>query len=112
MPSKKSSKAASHLEQKFDDLWARLVGIPLESEYKFHPTRKWRFDRAAPDLKLAIEIEGATFAQGRHTRGVGYSGDCEKYNAAALAGWTVLRLPEKLIEPSYIKGLYNEFYGI
>lgn len=111
MPSKRS-KQASHLEQKFDDLWARIVGIELQHEYKFHPKRKWRFDRAAPDLKLAIEIEGATFAQGRHTRGVGYAGDCEKYNAAALAGWVVVRLPESLITPEYLRELYNEFYGI
>ena len=60
-------------------------------EYKFHATRRWRFDFAYPDLKLAIEAEGCVYAQGRHTRGKGYEGDCKKYNAAALDGWVVLR---------------------
>jgi hypothetical protein len=51
----------------------------------------WRFDYAWPPRRQALEIEGGTWTGGRHVRGRGYEGDCEKYNAAALAGWTVLR---------------------
>lgn len=60
-------------------------------EYRFHPTRKWRFDLAWPDSMVALEIEGAVWVQGRHTRGSGFAKDMEKYNAAALLGWRVLR---------------------
>lgn len=48
--------------------------------------------------KVAVEIEGGTFAGGRHTRGVGFRGDLEKYNTAALKGWLVLRFDRKLLE--------------
>ena len=65
-------------------------------EHKFHETRKWRFDFAWPDQKLAVEVEGGAFSGGRHTRGIGFVKDCEKYNAAVLAGWRVLRfVPRK-----------------
>lgn len=57
----------------------------------------WRFDFAYPDLKLAIECEGGTWANGRHSRGAGYEGDCRKYNAAILHGWRVLRFTSGMI---------------
>ena len=60
-------------------------------EFKFHPKRRWRFDLAWPELKLAIEIEGGVWIRGRHVRGRGFKEDCEKYNAAVLLGWKVLR---------------------
>ena len=40
---------------------------------------------------LGVEIEGGVYSRGRHTRGVGYSRDLEKYNLAAMHGWTVYR---------------------
>jgi hypothetical protein len=61
------------------------------NEFKFHPTRKWRFDCAIPALKIAIEYEGIMGASSRHTRVKGYTGDTDKYNEAALLGWIVLR---------------------
>lgn len=65
--------------------------MKLIPEYKFCETRKWRFDYALPDEKIAIEIEGGVYSYGRHTRGCGYIKDMEKYNEAALLGWKVLR---------------------
>lgn len=61
------------------------------TEHVFHPFRKWRLDLAWPDLRLGMEIDGSVFTQGRHTRGKGYEGDCEKLNQAQLLGWRVLR---------------------
>jgi len=67
-------------------------GLPEpQRQYRFHPKRKWVFDFAWPPVKLAVEIEGGTWSNGRHTRGSGFEGDCEKYNTAALDGWLVLR---------------------
>ena len=64
-----------------------------ETEYRFHPTRRWRFDFAFPHLipPLAIEVHGGTWSRGRHTRGKGFEGDCDKSNAAVLLGWRVLQ---------------------
>jgi very-short-patch-repair endonuclease len=61
------------------------------TEHRFHVERKWRFDFAWPDLKVAVEVEGGIWTGGRHTRGAGFLKDMEKYNHAAAAGWCVLR---------------------
>lgn len=63
-------------------------------EYRFHPIRKWRFDFAFPDKEkmIAIECEGAVYTRGRHTRGKGFTEDCDKYNEATIIGWRVLRV--------------------
>lgn len=61
------------------------------AEYRFHPIRKWRFDFAHIKMRIAVEIEGAVYTRGRHTRGTGYLKDCEKYNEAQMLGWKVLR---------------------
>jgi len=70
-----------------------------EEEFKFHPERKWRFDFAYPDKKIAIECEGGTWAKkaGRHNRGVGFRNDCVKYNHASMLGWIVLRFTSDMI---------------
>lgn len=81
-------------ESRFLMLWKARNMVPrieLVREHKFHPSRKWRFDFAHLATKTAIEIEGGTWNGGRHTRGSGYSKDCEKYNEAAKLGWCVLR---------------------
>lgn len=62
-----------------------------EKEFRFNPQRKWRADYALTSKMILIEIEGGVYSSGRHTRGKGFSNDCEKYNAAALLGWKVLR---------------------
>ena len=83
----------STLEKQFD-LLCEVHGIPLaEHEYTFAPPRRWRFDRVWPDKMVAVEVEGGVFAHGRHNRAIGFIKDCEKYNEAAILGWTVLRFP-------------------
>lgn len=68
-----------------------------ELEYRFDSTRRWRFDFAWPQAKIAIECEGGVWTGGRHTRGAGFEGDVEKYNAASLAGWTVYRVTAVMV---------------
>jgi DNA-binding CsgD family transcriptional regulator len=109
----------SELEIAFDTQFKRLAdGLPTpEPDYKFHPTRKWRIDRAFVDHKLAVEIEGGSHPRpvkchncgstvrarkgdkslGRQIRIGGghtasrYLKDKEKYNALVEEGWYLLR---------------------
>ena len=76
----------------------RALGIGFEHEYKFHPTRKWRADFLISNTKILIEVEGGIWSQGRHTRGTGYIGDMEKYNAAAILGFQVLRFSTQQVK--------------
>jgi hypothetical protein len=69
----------------------QLMKIDFIAEHRFHETRQWRFDISIPSLKIAIEYEGIMSRKSRHTTVTGYTKDCEKYNAATIAGWRVLR---------------------
>lgn len=74
------------------------IGVPGPvSEFLFNPPRRWRFDYAWPERRLALEIEGGIWTTGRHVRGKGYENDCEKYNEAALLGWRVLRVTTNMV---------------
>ena len=87
----KGKEARATLCRRFDAL-IEAAGLPKpEEEFLFHPSRKWRFDRAWPDSKLAVEIDGGVFTKGRHVRPYGVVGDNEKIAEAQLLGWTVLR---------------------
>lgn len=89
---------SSHLENSLEQQLT-LCGITgFVREHRFDPVRLWRFDFAWPDEKLAIECEGAVWANGRHTRGSGYIKDLEKYNEATLQGWRVLRFTAEMID--------------
>ena len=69
----------------------KTLKIEFEQEFQFHTTRKWRADFHIKNTKLLIEVEGGIWSGGRHTRGKGYLGDMEKYNAATMMGFQVLR---------------------
>lgn len=64
-----------------------------EVEVLFVPGRDWRADLAWPDRGLLVEVQGGTFSGGAHTRGVGYSRDCERLAEAHLLGWRMFWLP-------------------
>jgi len=68
-----------------------IIGIESVREYRFLHDRRFRFDLAIPEHHIAIEFEGGTFSNGRHTRGKGYSNDCKKYNLATMHNWKLLR---------------------
>ena len=76
-------------------LFQKVVEATLKTslvpEYQFCKDRKFRFDFAIIEKKIAIEIEGGIYTNGRHTRGKGFSNDMQKYNLAIELGWRVLR---------------------
>lgn len=113
-------------------LFAQLDAAALpayETELRFDRARRWRFDVAWPLFKIAIEIEGGAHGRlivvergverrkgasvpikagtrirvgGRHQSGPGFEGDIEKYNAAALQGWLVLRCTTRQIRDGLV----------
>lgn len=81
-------------------------------EHKFHDSRKWAFDYAWPDIKLAFELEGGAFIKGRHTRPKGFTEDIVKYNEAQLLGWVVLRATSAQVKDGHaIKWIMQFFKG-
>lgn len=73
------------------------AGLTPEREYKFLPDRKFRFDFAFPEQKVAVEVDGGTWSGGRHTSGLGFRNDCIKTNLAVLNGWRVLRFTADMV---------------
>lgn len=65
-------------------------GLPVpQPEWRFHAVRRWRLDWAWINEKVALEIDGGAWNQGRHTRGKGFIADQEKSGQALLLGWKV-----------------------
>lgn len=98
--------------------WVAELPSP-EYDRRFHAKRLWRFDYRWPAYMLAVELEGGVISvpvtcnhcrkpvtrldkrtktrrrvyavMGGHTTTEGYRADCEKYRAAVVLGWRVLR---------------------
>lgn len=87
----KNKGGRSELEEKFLMLLKLAKIRNPEEEFAFAKPRKWRFDFAFPEKMIAVEIEGGVWSGGRHRRPIGFIKDMEKYNAASLRGWRVLR---------------------
>lgn len=122
-PRKSEKSPTKGKESAETDLFTLLVRTDLRlkciKELAFCPGRKWRFDYALPEVKIAVEVEGGTFKKrtyrnkegvlitttgGRHNSATGFLNDMEKYNEAAVLGWRLLRVtPDKLITTSTIE---------
>jgi len=108
------------LERAFDTQFKALGSdLPKPTvNHRFHPSRKWKFDRAWAEHLVAVEIEGGiygrqikchkcgTIQRARkkdgsvgaiirpsygHASFARFKGDAEKYNEAAKQGWLILR---------------------
>lgn len=72
--------------------------------------RKWAFDFAYPDARLAIEVDGGVWTGGRHTRGAGWLRDQEKLNTAAAMDWRVMHFtPEQIRDGEWIQYVLKYF---
>lgn len=78
------------------DKHLKELGLEFEHEWRITEKRRWRADYAITNRMkngqmILLEIEGGIWSRGRHTRGKGYQADLNKYNCAAMAGYSVLR---------------------
>jgi len=81
------------------------------TEHRFHPVRKWQLDYSWPDVKVALEFDGGTFARkgakkcplckqipkGGHSTGKGYENDREKDFEAQMLGWIIIRVSAAMV---------------
>ena len=74
-----------------------LRGISYERELMLIPKRRFRFDFLLAQFALVVEVEGGTWSGGRHTSGVGFRSDCQKYNMALELGYRVLRYTTDMV---------------
>ena len=81
------------------DALCYFAGLPKPTpEYRFAPPRRWRFDWSWPDRRVALEVQGGLFVQGRHSRGAALLKEHEKLNTAAVLGWRILYCTPKQIQ--------------
>lgn len=78
--------------------------LPDRFEYQFMTSRKWRFDYAWTDLKVAIEYNGIIYvpksknmSKTGHTTITGLADDYEKLGEAQIRNWIVLETNPILI---------------
>lgn len=95
---KPAKKRLERLGTVSEELLARQfaeAGIPATREFRFHPSRRWRFDFSIDDHYLAVEIDGGQYAHagGRHAG----DPDREKLAEAAILGWRVIRASPKQV---------------
>lgn len=86
----------------------RAVGIAFEREVIFAAPRKWRADFAVRCQQkgkhsecgqtILVEVDGGTWAGGRHTTGAGFAADCAKLNEATLLGYRILRVTPAMVD--------------
>jgi hypothetical protein len=104
------------------------AGIPFEREVRFAPPRRWRADFAitnyalgggnlmaaidrARSNRILIEVEGGSYTGG-HKRGKAYESDCDKQNAAMLAGWQVYRFTPAMVEDGRALEVIRQALGV
>lgn len=93
----------SALEARFETWVLPLLPQPPQPQYRFHPTRRFRFDYAWVTERVAVEIDGGQWQAhgGRHNT----DPDRDKLNQAAVLGWRVLRYSGAMLEdPARVAG--------
>ena len=89
----------------------KAKNIEFQTEFEFHPTRKWRADFHIIGHELLIEVEGGIWSNGRHTRGKGYLDDMEKYNAVQELGYRLLRFSTEQVKSGLAVRKIEEMIG-
>ena len=95
----------SKLEAQFAFAW-RVYGNGVEPEHEYQFAieigRKFQFDFAFPEHRLAVEVDGgqwSSYGGGRHNT----DKDREKLNIAACLNWRVLRFSGSMLrDPQHV----------
>lgn len=83
-------------------------------EFRFNKIRRWRVDYYFENgrRRLALEVEGGAWSNGRHVRGTGFIGDIEKYNALTLEGiWLLRVVPKDLLTVKTVEMVKKFLFG-
>ena len=108
---KKTSKQIQNETEICFRIYCKAFDLPdVTSEVQFMKTRRFRFDFAFVQDKIAIEVEGGVWIGGRHTRGSGYVKDMEKYNLATIEGWRVLRFTPQQLKQKETYGMIKKLW--
>lgn len=97
-PGKKHKPKILGSSEALFDAACQSHGLPVPvREYRFHPTRKWRFDFLF-DCNVAVEVQGGLFSGGRHVRGAALLQEYDKINSAQIMGFIVLMVTPQQVE--------------
>ena len=101
----KEKKVKEYLDKEITrsgwDKIVKQVFLPVEKVYKVANGKKVVRERNFYPGYVMIEVEGGIWSNGRHTRGKGYLGDMEKYNAATMMGFQVLRFSTEQVTSGF-----------
>lgn len=86
-------------EYRFAAVQTGGTGTGVRRRIKLAGVRNWQFDLCWPEQRVAVEVDGGGWIQGRHSRGGGIEDDCHKLSQAVAWGWRVLR-----VTPRQVKG--------
>lgn len=98
LPTKVKDKRPTPYEDLLEAQMIKAKILTMVREYKFLTTRRFRFDFADVENKLGVEVDGGVFSGGRHTSGIGFSRDCEKFNLAAIDNWSIIRITTQQVK--------------
>lgn len=87
------------------------LGPGLRARLSAAGLQDWRFDFAWPSARVAIEVDGAVWTAGRHTRGGGYESDARKGNAAIDMGWSVYHVTSSMLRTGEASRLLDTIRG-
>lgn len=87
---RKDCKQVVYLKEQLT-YWCMINKLTLLVEHRFNEQRKYRFDLAIKELKVAVEYEGLNSEKSGHTTLKGFTKDTDKYNLAQSEGWKILR---------------------
>lgn len=75
------------------------------------PGRRFRCDFSWPSHQLVVEVNGGSFINGRHSRGMGQINDWEKLNLLTLLGFRVLQVTPKQVVDGTLAGILTGVFG-